>query len=134
MVLRAEFAALPSGFDAFLFAPIGDEESGMPLSVMSALARAGFDPWKEAERLSQMRREAARDALGSLISRLHGRWTAADVPRITAQLIVLLPVRGSGVAGASRALPASRQSASSNWPVLLIVMAGVALLLWSIGS
>lgn len=134
MALRAEFASLPSGFDAFLFASIGEEESGMSLSVMSALARAGFDPWKESERLSQMRREAARDALASLISRLRGRWTAADVPGITMRLLELLPARGSGVAVSSCTLPSTRKPVTSNWLVLLIVIAGAAFLLWSMGG
>jgi hypothetical protein len=134
MTLRAEFATLPSGFDAFLFASIGEEESGTPLSVISALVRVGFDPWKESERLSRMRREAAGDALASLVSRVHGRWTAADVPGITARLHTLLPARDSGAASSSRLLRAAGKPVASNWSVLLIAFAGAAFLLWWIGG
>ena len=35
-------------FQAFLYAPIGEEENGTTLSVLSALARLGLDPWKQA--------------------------------------------------------------------------------------
>ena len=41
-------------FDPFLFAPIGAEPNGMPLSVLSALARIGADPWQEAARLTAL--------------------------------------------------------------------------------
>jgi hypothetical protein len=134
MALRAEFTALPSGFDGFLFASIGEEESGAPLSVISALVRAGFDPWRESERLSKMPREAARDVLASLISRVRGSWTAADVPGITARLITLLPARDSERAAISRIVPAAGELVPSNWAALLIVLAGAAFLMWSIGG
>ena len=35
-------------FDEFLFTPIGEEENGMVLNVMSAFARRNVDPWEEA--------------------------------------------------------------------------------------
>src|SRR5690242_13308487 len=38
MALRAEFSLISSEFDAFLFAPIGEERNGMPLSVVSVAA------------------------------------------------------------------------------------------------
>lgn len=41
-----------SEFNAFVFAPIGEERNGMLLSVMSALARRDIDPWQEAARLT----------------------------------------------------------------------------------
>jgi hypothetical protein len=41
-----------SDFDAFLFAPVGEERNGMLLSVLSALARLDVDPWQEAARLA----------------------------------------------------------------------------------
>ena len=134
MPLRAEFATLPSSFDAFLFAAIVEEESGTPLSVISALVRAGFDPWKEAERLSKMRREAAGEALASLLSGMHGRWTTAELPRITARLVELLPTRASEAAPSARSLPAAGKRVTSNWPVLLIALIGAGFLLWSIGG
>jgi hypothetical protein len=35
-------------FDNFLYASIGADRNGMPLSVLSALARLDLDPWEEA--------------------------------------------------------------------------------------
>jgi hypothetical protein len=46
-------------YDAFLFESLGVEENGMDLSVLSALARAGVDPWMEARRLATLPRQAA---------------------------------------------------------------------------
>ena len=37
-------AGLGSGFDAFLFAVIGEDRNGMALSVVSMLARMDLDP------------------------------------------------------------------------------------------
>jgi hypothetical protein len=42
------FSLPRSEFGAFLFASIGEESNGMALSVISALARLGIDPWQEA--------------------------------------------------------------------------------------
>ena len=52
MALPSRFSLLNANLDPFLFASIGKEESGMSLSVASALARLGSDPWIEAERLA----------------------------------------------------------------------------------
>ena len=35
-------------FDRFLYASVGDDNNGMPLTVLSALARMDVDPWEEA--------------------------------------------------------------------------------------
>lgn len=49
----ASFATLGSEFDAFLFAAIGEDRNGMPLSVVSFLARMDLDPWYEASSLAR---------------------------------------------------------------------------------
>jgi hypothetical protein len=54
MTRPASVSALGSEFDDFLFAPIGEDGNGMLLSVLSALARLGFDPWEEAAKLAQL--------------------------------------------------------------------------------
>ena len=51
MTLSARFSLLHSDLNDFLFAAVGDEPNGMPLSVISALTRLGVDPWDEAARL-----------------------------------------------------------------------------------
>jgi hypothetical protein len=83
-------------FDNFLFAPIGDDQKGSPLSVVSALARLDVDPWKEALSLARMPREQARERLTSLIASLPKGSTASQSPKaIVARLIPLLPQAGN---------------------------------------
>ena len=50
-------------YDAFLFESLGVQENGMDLSVLSALARAGVDPWAEAKRLATLPHQAAVTAI-----------------------------------------------------------------------
>ena len=52
--------------DEFLFTPIGEEENGMVLNVMSAFARRNVDPWEEAARLSRLPRDVA-DVAGTTL-------------------------------------------------------------------
>lgn len=89
--------AIRSEFEAFLFAPIGDDTgNGMQLSVLSALARQNVDPWEEAGRLAALSREAAILKLSAWIALLpDGKSTRRDAGPIAARLIELLP-RGIG--------------------------------------
>ena len=92
MPRTASNSYLGSEFDDFLFAPIGEERNGMPLSVVSALARSDVDPWQEAAQLARLPVEAATQRLASLIAALPEasgpRW---DPGAIAARLIGLLP-------------------------------------------
>ena len=82
-------------FDDFLFAPIGDDQNGPPLSVVSALARLDVDPWKEALSLARMPREEAKERLTAHIASLPNGSTASQSPKaIAARLIALLPQAG----------------------------------------
>ena len=54
MTLRPEYSLVHSEFNEFLFAFVGEEKSGADLTVLSALARLGLDPWNEAARLSAL--------------------------------------------------------------------------------
>lgn len=91
--------AMSPDFDNFLSALIGVEANGMPISVMSALARLNLDPWREAARLSALTKEAATAALYQLIGRLPGvERTPSDMHEITARLVGLLPPQRSAVA------------------------------------
>jgi hypothetical protein len=87
---RSPFAARTSAFDDFLYAPIGDEDNGMVLTALSALARLGVDPWDEAARLSALPRDAATKRLTSIIAGLsRGQWAPAE--NIAGRLTDLLP-------------------------------------------
>jgi hypothetical protein len=83
---------LGSEFDAFLFAPIGADRNGMLLSVLSAFARLGVDPWQEAAKLARMPLGTAAQQLTALIAALPAEPSAPlDPPTIAARLIALLP-------------------------------------------
>lgn len=87
-------SGIPSDFNDFLFAAIGEQENEAPLSVLSALARLDVDPWQEAARLAQLPKKQAIDGLGSMIGRVPGgRWEASDSNIIAARLVELLPSR-----------------------------------------
>ena len=64
----------------------------MSLSVASALARLGADPWIEAERLAGLSHAMAADALASMIANIPmASWKPSDAPTIAARLVELLP-------------------------------------------
>jgi hypothetical protein len=92
MPLRRAFAPILPEFDPFLFAAVGEEVDGVPLSVLSALSRLGLDPRDEAARLSALTKEAAADQLARMIARLSDRrWTLSEARRIACRLIERLP-------------------------------------------
>jgi len=79
-------------FDSFLFAPIGDDGHGQPLSVLSALARSDVDPWEEAGALARMPRKKAKARLTALIVALPDEPIAAlRLDAIASDLVALLP-------------------------------------------
>ena len=54
---------LRTDLDDFLLAPIADDATGMPLNMLTVLARLGVDPWTEAAGLASLSREAATQKL-----------------------------------------------------------------------
>jgi hypothetical protein len=92
MAHYASASYLGSEFDDFLFAPIGEDQNGMLLSVVSALARLDIDPWQEAAKLTRLPSEIATKQLASLISVLPDGVSAnLDTGTIAARLVSLLP-------------------------------------------
>lgn len=67
MAMRAGFNLHHSDLQEFLSAPVWDEKSGTPLSILSAMARLGMDPWGEAARLAEMPRAGAAAALAAIL-------------------------------------------------------------------
>jgi hypothetical protein len=111
-----------SEFNEFLFAPIGEERNETVVTVLSALARLGVDPWQESARLAQLSREMAKERLTSIIAGLpNGRWMPADIGAIAARLIELLPTKSASVAPAMNTF--ARKRPASSTIVLLVVMA-----------
>jgi len=87
---------LTSEFDSFLYASVGEDTHGMPLSVLSALARSDLDPWREAAKLAGAPGNVATARLASLIMAVPGRSSTLPNPgAIAAGLVALLPRRAT---------------------------------------
>jgi hypothetical protein len=108
MTLRPEYSLGQSEYNAFLFAAVGEEKTGLMLTVQTALIRLGFDPWQEAARLSGLSKAAAVQALTAAMARLpEGDWNASALPEIAARLINSLPGRTTPAAPPAQAKPFS---------------------------
>ena len=128
-----------SEFSNFLFAPIGQDNNGMPLSVLSALARQDVDPWDEAAKLTQLPKEEAVSQLVSLLGALP-RATLASADRVTTatRLLALLPGRQGQVRSAIEPFAQADlvEHAAVASSVLLGLIIGILVLMsaWLIGS
>ena len=94
MLPRREIAPAATAapdYSHFLYAELWIEASGMPLSVMSALARLGVDGQREAFRLASLPRVAAGITLSKTIAELPDHPAAADIAGTAARLVKLLP-------------------------------------------
>jgi hypothetical protein len=128
MTLRPEYSLGHSEYNAFLFAAVGEEKVGLPLTVLTALSRLGVDPWQEAARLSDLPREAAARAFAVTIAKLpEGDWKASDAETIAARLVDWLPARStppipSSAAGRVRGnMKNSRFAVWLGWGALFVV-------------
>jgi hypothetical protein len=88
----AAMRPLDSQLDAFLYAPIFESGSEIPVSVLSALARQNVDPWVEAAELARLPRTTAITKLTALIaSTSTGNSGRRDPADNAARLVALLP-------------------------------------------
>jgi hypothetical protein len=79
-------------FEKFLYAAIDYDDEGMPLSVLSALARMDLDPWAQAASLAHLPRDAAIYELRSLIAALpEDKAGPRDLDQLSEHLLALLP-------------------------------------------
>jgi hypothetical protein len=133
MTLRPEYSLGQSEYNAFLFAAVGEEKTGMQLTVQTALIRLGFDPWQEAARLSGLSKAAAVQALTAAMARLpEGDWNASALPEIAARLIGSLPGRTAPAVPPTKArgisLPFSLPQLSFAVPKSVVWIVAAALL------
>ena len=91
-------------FDEFLFTPIGEEENGTVLNVMSAFARRNVDPWEEAARLSRLPRDVATRELCAMVAELPSSANRASPRAIAERLMSPLPF-SAGLGGSSGTAP-----------------------------
>jgi hypothetical protein len=117
------FALRKTGLDAFLFAEVGTELNGSPLTILSVLARLGNDPWAEAAKLVGMPKSATIDRLTQSIRQMPLTPQALTDARATAaRLILLLPSQTSPERPA-----ATNKPKVSQWVLVVISIAAVAL-------
>jgi hypothetical protein len=106
---ESRFATLDPRYEAFLFAEIGEQKNGMPITMISALARLGLDPWDEAGRLATLPAAAALAAVTALVARISGLTARkSEIPKLSARLVPLLaqPATARGIgSGAAPAAP-----------------------------
>jgi hypothetical protein len=128
MTHSAAIARLSPDFNDFLFGSISEDKHGMPLSVLSALARMNVDPWQEAAELAALPREAAIQRLTHLIAALPGGTSAHPGPATNvAGLIALLPQRAGRATGPRDGMPVLGTKPSAvplAYVILMIVILG----------
>lgn len=92
MVNSALRSPLATQFGDFLYASIGEDNNGTPLTVLSALARQNVDPWEEAADLNRLRADAAMRKLTSMMAALpQGALANCEPKAVAARLLILLP-------------------------------------------
>jgi hypothetical protein len=140
MTGSAALSKLPAEFDDFLFAPIGEDRHGMPLSVLSVLARLDLDPWQEASRLARLPVTTAIQSLASLIAELpDGPSAHQDTGTIAAGLIGRLPRPAGSPIPASKKLLSGGAVTNSQAVMRAIIINAIFIAVvlsthWIIGS
>ena len=137
--MRRLFAPLRPDLDSFLFAAVGEEIDGIPLSMISALTRLGLDPWDEASRLASLGKQEAIEQLARMIGRLPGAiWPAVEVAKIARGLVDLLPRRDTTTLRPAEVRPSGRGNAASGriklWLIGLILAAAALVGVIGIGG
>jgi hypothetical protein len=126
-------------FDRFLYASVGDDTNGMPLTVLSALARMNVDPWEEASKLTQLPKESAVTQLASLLGALRNAPVAGlDPARIAPPLIALLPCPRDRaplmLKALAQAVPTKHPAAVSTVLTVLTYVISMLVVQWLMGS
>ncbi len=118
------FALRDSGLEPFLFAEVGDQRSGVGLTVLSLLARLGLDPWTEAARWVTLPKSAAIACLAGNIARMPlSAQALAEAHATATRLILLLPVNNTVPGFAARTLPQEFAPISKCFPMVLLYCA-----------
>jgi len=137
-------ATLRKDFDEFLFASVGNDANGNPVTLLTVLARLGVDPWEEAADLAHLSREPAMQRLASRLEAIpNGPASPADTVNIATRLIALLhrsPPRKAASPEAPRSeapQPPIALKPSKKFNVAIYWLAGLLLLLvaqWALSS
>jgi hypothetical protein len=112
----------------FLYSEVAEQPNSVPVTVLSALARYGLDPWHEADRLARLPATLAVENLGQVIAPA----LPFDTPphKIKAQarrLIRSLPAPNSDKIAPKVVTPPERQRRIIGWGMIGIISGSVAL-------
>jgi hypothetical protein len=136
MVRPASLSVLPSAYDDFLYAPVGESTNGALLTVLSVLARQNVDPWEEAADLSRLPRDTAARRLTAMITASPGQ--SSNQAAVADRLIALLPRRIASAESASAAPPGAspvdRPPPTVNLMVIAIYVGVMVLSQWIAAS
>lgn len=98
-------------YESFLYDYVGEDENGVLVTVLSALARLGVNPWQEASELAKLPVEDAVTRLDAMIAGMRDVPSLVDGHGATARrLIGRLPRRGSRSAAVQSPAPGRRPS------------------------
>lgn len=128
MALRAPYMAQHAELNDFLFAQMGADKSGMVVTVASAIARSGADPWQEAARIASLSRSAAIQVLMPMITHSSQAIDPDDACAAADRLVKLLPKRVPMENHGSGSKPPAAYLAAA-WLVCLVLAVG--LLFWT---
>jgi hypothetical protein len=118
------FALPNSGFNAFLFAEVGTELNGSPLTILSVLARLGQDPWAEAAKWAKLPKATTIDRLAKSISQMPlSPQSLVDAHSTASRLIQLLPSQAARLSE----IPTVSRASVPKWVLVAICCAAVAL-------
>jgi hypothetical protein len=132
--------SLRTDLNDFLFSPIANDANGMHLTVLSALARSGVDPWDEAARLAALNTESATqmivqmlahvpngpspgDQAESMAARLVAQLHSPSTPRLKPVASTVTATRGGEMPPSSFAALSARAKSTVYMLVVVIVMA-----------
>ena len=122
-------------FDEFLFAAVGDDKAGMPLTVLSVLARQNVDPWAAAAELARLPRQTAIQKLAALIATLpDDTSTYQSSGAIAACLVALLPRQPAFEAPMYEATPTIGSQSPFIYVMMLFLLVMLGVQLFAAGS
>jgi hypothetical protein len=82
---------LRTDLNDFLFSRVADDANGMHLTMLSALARSGVDPWVEAAELASLPQESAAQKLVHMLANVpNGPSPGDDTATLAARLVAQL--------------------------------------------
>jgi hypothetical protein len=138
MALNRLYGPFRPDLNNFLFAAVGEERNGIPLSMISALAQLDLDPWDEARRLSTLAKHEAVERLTELILRLPElRRPSSEARQIAVGLVDVLPSHNGTAEPAEavrRGRPQSIMPGKAFWSICLALAAAAFLVMMIYGG